>query len=810
MPSHHETPPGSPTESLGPAVEAEGQLRRVSWAAVVRNRWIIITCTLTVVAITAVLTRLTVPVYEGSSTLRIGPKETNLPEAFRNQSSESRVETVIEELRSRELASNVVMNLGLRLALVEPQLSRRSELLQDVRVSDSATTGDYRLLRRPQDRFILLDEATGKQGGEFGVGERVESGGFGFVLAPPVLQYSRIRFSIGTRTGLAARLAREIMVAQVSRDAEIVEISYDSPDGELAWKVPQSLVTLYVAQRQELQTLEMRSTIDFLRQQIATISTQLAVSERELESYRVRSDMINPEAEATRQVERLVSMQTQFSMLEEERRAIAALLAEVDTNAVRRKPGDLSPYHRLLAFPNLLQSQAATGLLQALGAAEGEKATLTRKTPWDPDVKALDLRINQLERELRAIAGTYLQGITSQSRSLDSGTTAFRQQLRSIPEKQLRYARMERQPKVLESVYTLLLTRLKEAEVAVAARDESVRIVDPAVPPTHPIRPRPVLNVITALVCGFLLGLAVAFAREYLDRKVRSRMDVVGATGLPVLGLIPKIDGKASPVALNGKVKVPRRHRHNLPPLIVQLDQTTSAPAMALTISPKAGAIAEAYRVVQTNISFSRQEAPAKTLVFTSPLSGDGKTTTVVNLGVSLAQRGIRVLLIDADVRRGVLHSVFGGVRAPGLSEVLKGTSSYESARRGATVGGGTIDYLTTGKLHHGDLGLVTSDAMRNLLARVRDEYDLVLVDTPPINIITDATVLAAEADAVVVVARAGVTAASALSYAVEQLRHVRADVLGVILNGIDLRRDAVYDSAYKYFRGYEYSTSNT
>jgi tyrosine-protein kinase Etk/Wzc len=180
----------------------------------------------------------------------------------------------------------------------------------------------------------------------------------------------------------------------------------------------------------------------------------------------------------------------------------------------------------------------------------------------------------------------------------------------------------------------------------------------------------------------------------------------------------------------------------------------------------------------------------------------------VVNLGLSLAHRGIRVLLIDADARRGVLHSVFAGAREPGLSEVLKGVTGFESARRAASVGQrGTLDYLTTGKLSPSDEGLVASDAMRNLLARVREEYDVVIVDTPPVNIITDAAVLAAYADGVVLVVRAGVTAAPGLTYAVEQLRHVRADVLGVVLNDVDLRHDAVYDSTYKYFRGYEYST---
>jgi capsular exopolysaccharide synthesis family protein len=491
----------------------------------------------------------------------------------------------------------------------------------------------------------------------------------------------------------------------------------------------------------------------------------------------------------------------------------------------------------LLAFPTLLQSQAATGLLQSLTTAEDRrKELLTRRTTQDSDVLAIDSRIDELEGELRAMAATYLQGLTNQLQSIDTGLEDFRRQLRSIPEKELQYARLERQPKVLEGVYTMLQTRLKEAEVAAAARDPSVRIVDPAIPPTRPIWPKPMVTAITALLCGFLLGVALAFAREYMDHAIRSRMDVRGATGLPVIGLIPRIQRRGSPVALiadsRKRQAVPGAAGSPRPEIGTRFNYTflnsgplTPAPErpegdaatqqqvverIPLTISSKAAVIAEALGVLQTNIAFSRQDAPAKTLVFTSPLPGEGKTTTVVNLALSLAQRGIRVLLIDADVRRGVVHSVFRTAREPGLSEVLRAGVPFERARRGVSVGErGILDYLTTGKLYPEDHGLVASEAMRNLLARVRDEYDLVIVDTPPVNIITDAAILAASADGVIIVARVGVTESAALSYAVEQLRHVRAAVLGVVLNDIDLQRDVGYDSTYKYFGAYEYSTAD-
>lgn len=837
--------PSIPSPVMPPPPGGDGQPRRVSWAGALRHRWLILGCTLTVVAITVMLTRRSVPIYEGASILRIEEKVPNIPEVFQT-SGAGQLGTEMEELHSRSLAADVVAELGLRLALVEPQLSRRSDLLKDVQVSDSASADAYRLVRSPHSKFVLFDETTAGRLGEFAIGQRVEVRGLGFELTAKALQYPLIRFRLGSPIPVAAQLASQITVTQPSRDAAMVKVAYRSPDQELAWKVPEAMVTHYVAQRQELLTIETRSTIDFLRRQIGTLATQLEESEAKLEVYRERNELINPQAEATNQVGRLVSMQTQRGMLDNERQAMSALLAEVDAKAASHKSGDPSPYRRLLAFPTLLQTQAATGVLASLSAAEDQRTLLlTRRTPQDPDVQALDARINELGRELRALAVTYLQGLSNQVQSLDTGLESFRRELRNIPEKEMEFARLERQPKVLEGVYTMLQTKLKEAEVSAAIRDASVRQVDKAVPPLAPVSPKPLLNAMAALVCGLLLGLGAAFAREYMDGSIRSRFDVVAIAGLPVLGLIPRIRRRGSPIALIAERTLSRRPEPRspdpaapppprisprrtftffgpdsaeeraetfaVPELPSEVKPTVGGKRETLTISALAGPLAEAYSALQTNITFSRPEAPVKTLVFTSPLPGDGKTTTVVNLALTLTQRGLRVLLVDADLRRGVVHLAFGSPREPGLSDVLRGIIPFESARRGASVGDhGLLDYLTIGKLRPNDEGLVGSDAMRSFLAHVREEYDLVILDTPPVNIITDAALVGASADGVILVARSGVTEAAALTYAVEQLRHVRAPVLGVILNDIDLWRDSAYDKSYKYFTSYEYRTSDS
>ena len=213
-------------------------------------------------------------------------------------------------------------------------------------------------------------------------------------------------------------------------------------------------------------------------------------------------------------------------------------------------------------------------------------------------------------------------------------------------------------------------------------------------------------------------------------------------------------------------------------------------------------AAAEAYGSLLTNLSYALPDSPPKVVAFTSALPGEGKSTNAVNLALALAHRGSRVLLVDGDLRRGVVHNMFDVDREPGLTNVLWGQVSFESVRHSLEVSdAATLDYLTTGSLPPNPTSLVESATMRTLLAQWRDQYDSVVIDTPPVNVITDAALLGAHADGVVLVARSGVTHAAALGYAMEQLRRVQARVLGVVLSDIDFARDAAYDPTYRYHR---------
>ena len=817
--------------------EDQGDRRLEVWQVLLRNRLVIASCILLAILIGGFFAWRSVPVYESTASLRIENQSTPLPGIFGRLSSGGEVVTEIEMLRSRTLVEDATTMLALQARVTEPAGLIRDSAFTAIRVERAAALEEYHLLRRSDGRFLIRRGSTGAAVGLVRPGGQADVGDLSFTLAPAAANFSTIVVSVTPFDETVALVMAGIGVTQAARDAGVVLISYRNADAKLASEVPNTIARQYLARRQDAQKSESRSTVRFLRAQLDTLSLQLKSAEDELRRFREQERVVNPMVESQSQVERLIALQSERTTLEAERSALAAVLNDIPATDSTGTAG-ASSYRRLMAFPSLLRDRAATELLSSLTSLEDQRAALlARRTDSDPDVQALTARTADIEGQLRQFAGTYLQGLTSQISSLDNGLQQFGQQLVGVPRRELDFARLERRPKILEEIYTMLQTRMKEAEIAAAVEDPSVRVVDAAVTPTVPAGPRRVFFLIGGAFAGLLLGVSVAFTREYKDSAVRTRRDVRAATGLPVMGLIPRLPktGRKSAILAermkqppraalgNGEARAPetpakrkqftflQEAREASPPVEPQSAVSTTNGWKELWVSlPPAGMLtSEPYGILQTNVAFSRADVQVKTVVFTSPLPGEGKTTTAVNFALTVTQRGIRVLLVDADVRRGVVHTLLGTSQTPGLTEVLAGTVTLEQARRPVVVGERlTLHVLPTGRLPVSPLGMLESPEMRDFLLRVREEYDLVVLDAPPVNILTDAAILGANADAVLVVVRAGVTDTPALSYAVEQLNHVGAPVVGVVLNDIDFKKDIRYDAAYRYYDYDSYSST--
>jgi tyrosine-protein kinase len=326
---------------------------------------------------------------------------------------------------------------------------------------------------------------------------------------------------------------------------------------------------------------------------------------------------------------------------------------------------------------------------------------------------------------------------------------------------------------VLVNQISLFKDRLDQVQVDAALKSGGAQLVTPATAPSAPFRPTPVRNGILGAIVGAILALGAAFLIEYLDDTIKGRDDLERAgSNLPVLGLIPSIADRK--------------------------DSRKGDPAAY----PEAGSAAsEAYRALRTSIQFMGLDRDLKTLQITSPGQGEGKTTTLANLGAVLAKAGQRVLLVDCDLRRPRLHDYYGVSPAIGFTSVLLGDATLQSAVQHVAEDGSPLYLLPSGPVPPNPSELLWSKRAAQLLTAVRDQFDICLIDSPPLLPVTDAVVIARSVDAVVVVVCAGTTTRKQLQRAVEMLVQVGAPVEGVTFNRAD--GSERYGYHYGYSRGY-------
>ena len=317
--------------------------------------------------------------------------------------------------------------------------------------------------------------------------------------------------------------------------------------------------------------------------------------------------------------------------------------------------------------------------------------------------------------------------------------------------------------------------------------DSTATVLDEAVTPAPQGGSSTTLIYAVGVFSGLLVGVIVAFMRDWLDTTVRTEADLASIIGVAVIGTIPE----SSAAGAQRRIPVARAEGRG-----------RSTPATGREYQTPA---AEAYRTLRTNLNYLTPPRPPHVIVITSALPGDGKTTTAVNLAVTLAHQGQRVILIDAETRRGTVHDLFGIPPAPGFFDLMYGQASPgECIRRVEMEGGGTLDVLPLGSAPSvNPADLLVAGRLQPLFERLRPQYDYVLIDTPPLNLFTDGALIGAHADALLLVARADKTDRDELRYAVQQLRNVNVTLAGTILNDVEFRRSSRYRLGYGYYYDY-------
>jgi polysaccharide biosynthesis transport protein len=781
-------PPARP-QWAGVAPEAQDELHlRDAWSFLGRNRVLIAAVAALGLAAGAAVVHWTTPVYESAASIRVDEAQPVLGVAavpgLGALGGAGTLLTDIETLRSRTLASALVDSFGLRVEVRRPKRVPRAELVASVTAPPDAA-GRYRLEADGRGGFIVHDAEGGRVLGKTAPGAALRLGAATVLLAPGAARREAIEVEVLPLDEAVDRLHAALEVKRRRGDVNVVDVRFRSTDRALARDVPNALTAAFMADRLRAQRAQAHGTAEFLRGQIARVAVQLDSAEGALRAFREGESVVSPEQQAGAAVQNAAALRAQRDALAAESAALGALLAGGGGS------------RDLVAFPSLLRNQAVSGLLTSLAGVEDRRADLlARRNAADPEVQLLSARAREIEEQLGAMARSYQRGLAGQAAALDAAIAGSEGRMRSLPAREVRLARFQREAGVLEEIYTQMQARLKEAEIGEAAGDPTVRLLDAAVAAREPVAPRSGAYLAFALVLGLLGGISAAAVREYADRSVHSRRDIARATGLPVLALVPRAArekkrarlGRRSKVA-SAAAAVPAR---GYPRLLVQETRTP---------------LAEAYDRLQVNLAFSRPREPVRVVTLTSPAPGEGKTTSAVNLAATLARRGRSVVLVDADLRCGVIGSTMGVPQHPGLSELLTGQAAIAQVLHPVRLDDGTeLSVIAGGRIPPDPARLLGSDEMRDLLARLRAGFDVVVLDAPPVNLVTDAALLGVASDGVVMVVRSGSTSEDQLRDAVEHLRAVGAPVLGVVLNDVDFAREHGYDRSYDgYRRGYAY-----
>ncbi len=564
-----------------------------------------------------------------------------------------------------------------------------------------------------------------------------------------------------------------------------IEIHYRSPNPDRAAQVVNTLMRTYQEQNFKTRFESTMQASDWLSKQLVDLQIKVETSQEKLVRYQKEHDILGIDEKQNIITSKLDELNKGLTGAESDRMGKEALYRMVQAGDLESSaPGANGDGGRV--------NSATSSLLDKLREQEADlriqvAQLSTQFGPSYPRVVQLNTQLKEIDAqkqiELRKVQarvrGDYLAAQQREGMLRDA-MEKQKQQANKLNESAIEYSLLKRDLETNRTLYEGLLERLKEAGVTAGLRSNNFRIVGPARRPVNPTEPNVPRNLTFALALGLAGGIGLAFIMEALDNTVRTPEQAQAISALPSLGMIPL----GSLYTTEGAEK-PR------------LAVTSKEAVELVTQARPQSQMAESYRALRTSLLLTSIGAPPKIILVTSSLPQEGKTTTSLNTAIVLAQKGSHVLLIDADLRRPSIHKALGMGPRTGLSNVLTGSVPlHQAIVRSTSVS--TLHILPAGTPPPNPAELLASTNMRGVLKDLRDEYDHIVIDTPPTLSVTDAVVLSTAADSVVLVIRSGQTTKQALRRARDLLVRVNAKIAGVLLNAADLK-SADYYYYYEY-----------
>ncbi len=583
-----------------------------------------------------------------------------------------------------------------------------------------------------------------------------------------------------------ARLIRtfeEDLHVELARDSRMLEVSFDSTDPALAASAANALMNNYIEYNFKTKYDATREASGWMEQQLDELKAKVEKSQQALVDYERQNAIVNISDKEN-------VVEQRFGSLSQDLTAAESDLA-----------GKQSIFELVKANPSKVAMLAQNDLLQKLEEKYVDVKTeyvsvLAQYGPKAPKVVRLEDQVNVIqslisqerERTVERVRRDYDAAVGRQ-KILAAKVARERIDVGRLNQLLIQENILKHEFQTNQDLYESLLKRLKDATVSAGLRATNTHIVDKALVPAIPVRPKKLLNIAIGLMMGLILGMTLAFLQEGLDNSIKSVEDVEQLVSAPTLAVIPAAGSIRPRTSWLGGTKQ-------------EAVSQNEAVALAVAKQP-ASALAESYRSLRTSILLSTAPKPPQALLITSAQPFEGKTCTSLNLGTALAQRGGQVLIIDADLRKPGIGPALGLADARGLSGFLTGAHGLEEViRRVDSVP--NLSVIVSGQRPPNPAELLSSTTMERLLGDLRQRFDHLVIDSPPLLMVTDATVLSKFVDGVVLVVESGATQRKAVLRAHKVLENAGTKILGVVVNKMDLRNDSYYAYGYKaYYHSY-------
>ena len=569
-------------------------------------------------------------------------------------------------------------------------------------------------------------------------------------------------------------------------NTRLIEIRYASPDPKLAAAAVNALAQAYVENNRRSKYDSTIQASDWLKGQLADLQVKVETSQQQLADYEKEHGILGIDEKQNIITSKLDELNKELTEAEGDRMQKQAIYNQMQSGAGQHAASDP-------ALEGLRQQEAdvRTQLAQAT----------VQFGPAYPKVVELNSKLQQIQvsiqNETRRTVGraqTDYQTATQREGMLRAALDKQKKEANQLNESAIQYNILKKEADTNRQLYDDLLQKMKEAGIEAGLKATNVRVVDMARVPRSPTKPNIPRNLALGLLMGLMGGVTLAFVVELLDNTVRTPEEVQTVSALPALGIVPL--SSLSSGRKKGQA------------LLTDKAANSRAGVGIIAYSRPKSEIAEAYRALRTSILLSSLGSPPKVILVTSALPQEGKTTTSMNSAIVLAQKGGKVLLVDADLRRPGVHQMMGMSSRAGLSTVLTGSSPLETVVQTSRQLK-NLFILPAGPTPPQPAELLGSDQMRALMQRWREEYDHVVIDTPPALTVTDAVLLSPAVDAVILVIRSGRTPKDALRRARDLLAQVNARVMGVVVNAIDLQSPDMYYYYYGAKQGGHYYDEN-